>query len=512
MLRRLLALLFAAAVVFSFAPDASAQVAFPATATVNTAANLRAGPSTDNPIVGKAQTGQEIVLVASNAAGTWYRLDQGAWIAARLVAITGSAAGNSAAPESAVPLGAQEATVIDITDGDTISILVNGVAEKLRYIGIDTPERGQPGYKAATEANRQLVGGKTVYLVRDRSDRDRYDRLLRYAYLADGTFVNGQLVAQGMAQPVAYDPDTAQRAELERLAVAAAKAERGFWSGASPYDGAMSYAITTAAAQVYVAAGTGNAVNARLAADTPLTVFGRTQDGGWFQVRTPARDGGWIAASAVKVNVPLAQIPVTGNAATAPAMQPAAGPATGTGTVAGQANLRTGPGANYAIAGSAAPGMMVTVIGRSADGAWLQLASGAWIAAFLVRGVAGDVPVVGAPAQRVTGVVAEQLPPAAPSSQGALAVVGLDKRQEYADIRNIGSSPVDLTGWVLRSERGSQDCALSGVIQPGATLRIWAMGGGPGFNCGFGTNIWNNSEHDPAVLLAPGGAEVSRYH
>ena len=46
---------------------------------------------------------------------------------------------------------------------------------------------------------------------------------------------------------------------------------------------------------------------------------------------------------------------------------------------------------------------------------------------------------------------------------------------------------------------------------PGATLRVWAMSGAGGFSCGFGSNIWNNSERDAAVLLAPGGGEVGRW-
>lgn len=80
----------------------------------------------------------------------------------------------------------------------------------------------------------------------------------------------------------------------------------------------------------------------------------------------------------------------------------------------------------------------------------------------------------------------------------------------------MSAAPVDLSGWVLHSEKhGSekQDCALAGLIQPGQTLRIWALAKDAdqgGFNCGFGSNIWNNSESDAAVLLDPSGAAVSR--
>jgi hypothetical protein len=96
---------------------------------------------------------------------------------------------------------------------------------------------------------------------------------------------------------------------------------------------------------------------------------------------------------------------------------------------------------------------------------------------------------------------------------GNVAIVSLDKRAEYADLRNSGATPVDLTGWRLLSERGDQNCALGGVIGPGETLRVWAMAsdaGQGGFNCGFGSNIWNNSERDPAVLFDAGGVVISQ--
>jgi hypothetical protein len=92
-------------------------------------------------------------------------------------------------------------------------------------------------------------------------------------------------------------------------------------------------------------------------------------------------------------------------------------------------------------------------------------------------------------------------------------IVALDKKLEYAEIQNIGGAPQDLTGWMLRSEKGNQDCPLGGVIQPGEILRIWARAedvGQGGYNCQFDGNIWNNSESDPAVLFNSAGQEVDR--
>ncbi|MCB0209365.1 MAG: thermonuclease family protein [Anaerolineae bacterium] len=104
--------------------------------------------------------------------------------------------------------------------------------------------------------------------------------------------------------------------------------------------------------------------------------------------------------------------------------------------------------------------------------------------------------------------------PEAPFVGGGVVIVGVDKRAEFVDIQNNSGSAVELSGWNLLSERGSQNCTLGGSIQPGETLRVWAMAedaGQGGFNCGFGTNIWNNSESDPAILFDSAGSEVSRW-
>lgn len=90
-------------------------------------------------------------------------------------------------------------------------------------------------------------------------------------------------------------------------------------------------------------------------------------------------------------------------------------------------------------------------------------------------------------------------------------IVDVDKRAEYVDIRNSGGAAQDLAGWVLVSEKGNQRCTLGGLLEAGATLRIWAGAGQGGFSCGFDNPIWNNSEPDAAVLLDAGGVEVDRW-
>ena len=118
------------------------------------------------------------------------------------------------------------ANVLRVVDGDTIDIEVNGERQRVRYIGINTPERDEPCYEQATQANIDLVLGKTVRLVRDKSDTDRYGRLLRYLFV-DEIFVNKVLVEQGHAEAVLYNPDDQYYNLFRDLEVAAKNARLG---------------------------------------------------------------------------------------------------------------------------------------------------------------------------------------------------------------------------------------------------------------------------------------------
>ncbi len=95
---------------------------------------------------------------------------------------------------------------------------------------MDTPERGDPFFDEATEANRALVEGQTVFLVKDVSETDRYGRLLRYVYLQDGTFVNAELVKQGFAVIATFPPDVRHQELFLTLQQEAREAGRGLWS------------------------------------------------------------------------------------------------------------------------------------------------------------------------------------------------------------------------------------------------------------------------------------------
>ena len=114
------------------------------------------------------------------------------------------------------------AQVRRVIDGDTIDVYLDGEVQRVRYIGMNTPESDEPCYSEAAEANRALVGGETVLLVKDVSETDRFDRLLRYVYV-DDVFVNAMLVEQGFAEAALYRPDDEHYDEFRELEVAAAE-------------------------------------------------------------------------------------------------------------------------------------------------------------------------------------------------------------------------------------------------------------------------------------------------
>jgi hypothetical protein len=89
------------------------------------------------------------------------------------------------------------AVVTQVIDGDTIVI---DTGEHIRFIGIDTPERGHCGYDEATANIRNMVYGKAVILTAGaRDDVDKYGRLLRYVYLPDGTDTGLAQITGGFA-------------------------------------------------------------------------------------------------------------------------------------------------------------------------------------------------------------------------------------------------------------------------------------------------------------------------
>jgi micrococcal nuclease len=271
---------------------------------------------------------------------------------------------------------------------------IDGTTYTVRYIGIDTPETVHPSKpvewmgQEASAANEELVGGQTVYLEKDVSETDRYDRLLRYIFLADGTFVNAELVRLGYAQSSTYPPDVRYQDLFLEMQQEAREAERGLW-GPTP---------------------------------TPLPA----------PTATPVPP--------TPTAVPLS--PTT--------LPPTAPPAT---------TATSAPTAPPTEAPSAPGDVKITYIYY--DGQVKQVES-----------------------------------------------------DEYAVVKNLGGSPVNLSGWRLNAGDPGQDFGFPDfVLQPGQECRVYTNEHHPescGFSFGSGKAIWNN-KGDCGHLYDSTGAEVSTY-
>lgn len=132
--------------------------------------------------------------------------------------------------------GELKGRVVRVVDGDTVHVRLDGREETVRYIGVDTPETSRPGTPVecfgptAGAANERLVAGREVRLELGVEERDRYDRLLAYVYVADdGRFVNETLVREGYARPLAIEPNMRHAEDFEALAARAREAGLGLW-------------------------------------------------------------------------------------------------------------------------------------------------------------------------------------------------------------------------------------------------------------------------------------------
>ena len=127
-----------------------------------------------------------------------------------------------------------QAVVVHVVDGDTIVVSIEGVEERVRYIGIDTPEFGREKSSAecyaqeATDKNKELVAGTVVTLVPDAENRDKYRRLLRYVYV-DDVFVNAVLLTEGYAETLSIKPNVKHAKEFLQLKKNASQNKKGMW-------------------------------------------------------------------------------------------------------------------------------------------------------------------------------------------------------------------------------------------------------------------------------------------
>ena len=128
--------------------------------------------------------------------------------------------------------------VVEVYDGDTIGVHMDGTTEKIRLIGVDTPETHHPSKpvqcfgQAASDYTTKNLSGKTVRLEADPmgDNRDRYDRLLRYVYLPDGTLWNKKLISDGYGfayTSFAFSKST----DFKQAEQTARQTNAGLWGG-----------------------------------------------------------------------------------------------------------------------------------------------------------------------------------------------------------------------------------------------------------------------------------------
>ena len=127
--------------------------------------------------------------------------------------------------------------IADVIDGDTVDIDINGRTERVRLIGVNTPETKHPtkpiecfGPEASAYLTQLLPKGITVRIELDVEARDRYGRMLLYLYLgSNDLFINLDLVARGYGTPMSIEPNTFHRNDFVRAAAQAEAADVGLW-------------------------------------------------------------------------------------------------------------------------------------------------------------------------------------------------------------------------------------------------------------------------------------------
>ncbi len=136
----------------------------------------------------------------------------------------------------------ERAQVTRVIDGDTLAVLRQGYGTvKVRLIGIDAPEVGWVDGRSSIvkkeecfaqeskERLKELVENREVRLEKDVSEKDKYDRLLRYVYVGEEN-INEMLVREGFARLATYPPDTKYYGKLKEAERVAKENKTGLWS------------------------------------------------------------------------------------------------------------------------------------------------------------------------------------------------------------------------------------------------------------------------------------------
>ena len=125
--------------------------------------------------------------------------------------------------------------VARVIDGDTFEIINKGKSERVRLIGVDTPETVKPNSKVqpfgpeASSFTKKMIEGKMVRLEFDVQERDKYGRLLAYVYLEDGTLLNSRLLEEGLATIMTVPPNVRMANTFLGIQKKTQKQKKGIW-------------------------------------------------------------------------------------------------------------------------------------------------------------------------------------------------------------------------------------------------------------------------------------------
>ena len=203
----------------------------------------------------------------------------------------------------------QSYEVVKIVDGDTIDVQLNGKVERIRFIGINTPETVDPrkpvecfGIEASNKA-KTILTGKNVILENDpaQGERDKYNRLLRYVFLEDGTNFNLLMVQDGYAYEYTYDGPYKYQTKFKQAQKYAEDNKLGLWGKLCEGQTSVITAPAAEAAGACVIKGNINAKKEKIyhapgCGSYDKTVIDENSGEKWFCSEQDAIDAGWRKA------------------------------------------------------------------------------------------------------------------------------------------------------------------------------------------------------------------------
>ncbi len=219
-----------------------APTAIPADRTIVNGGNLRSAPQiVPETVIGQVCPGDQVATL--DVQGEWVRVrlltpaadcvdtraaaGSDGWVSSALTVVQAP----RAAGTPAMPAGLTAGIVSNVVDGDTLDVTIGGVEQRIRMLGMDTPETKHPSKpvecfgREASERASALLHGQVVLL-----EADQYGRLLRFVWLPDGRLVNLVLIAEGYAFEYTYNRPYRYQAQFQTAQATAREQQAGLWA------------------------------------------------------------------------------------------------------------------------------------------------------------------------------------------------------------------------------------------------------------------------------------------